>query len=281
MKNLWKSLNKEAKRQENTKTQTKSQTADTAAVEPTLKPDSKTEIKPEVKKDTKSSSSETKSEAISEVKQQSEPAAETKPATKAAEEVPETAIKPEPAKEPPKFNETNQNITAAEEDMFFETINQYNSGIRNIHFAESSGRPIKPEFKKDYENTMKKLDALFEKATPLEHEQVVYRGLGESKFHANSQNFNKIIENAKAGDIITPDAGYAYVSWDNNLVKQYAGKTTLKIHLPKGTKMIHHGKTFIPGTLGESVLQRNASYKVLNKESGADGHINLVLELIP
>lgn len=215
------------------------------------------------------------------------PAKSPEPRTTTASETPKTeeiqqTIKNSEAKPEPVVNknvEINRNISAAEEDMFFETVNQYNPSIRSAHYAEANGRAIKPEYKKDIEDTMKELDALFEKSTPLAHEQVVYRGLGTS-FCPGFKNFEKILKDAKIGDVIVPDSGYQYVSWNKTLANQYAGNMFLEIHLPKGTKMIHHGQEFIPEALGESVLARNARFKVLQKETEANGRLNYVLELV-
>lgn len=172
------------------------------------------------------------------------------------------------------------------------SINGENPRIR----AAIADQAINPSELNEYQlnniKNMKKhiaeIDREFAQLPPLEKDCIVYRGRAEHPI-INEYNADfKIIENAKAGDLVIPDIGYSYTGFHYDLANGWCqggrmldtnGKPLrtmmYQINLPKGAKVsrnLEHG--------GEIIMPRGAQYKVLDKKVAANGDIEVVLEYI-
>ena len=83
--------------------------------------------------------------------------------------------------------------------------------------------------------------------------------------------------NAKVGDIVIPDKGYAYYGFERELASRFCGDKLcmLEVITPKGAKIsrnMEHG--------GEAVFPRNAEYKLLSIDKTPIGQTRIVLEYI-
>ena len=172
------------------------------------------------------------------------------------------------------------------------SINGENPRIR----AAIADQAINPSELNEYQlnniKNMKKhiaeIDREFAQLPPLEKDCIVYRGRAE---HPIIDEYNadfKIIENAKAGDLVIPDIGYSYTGFHYDLANGWCQggrmldtnnkplRTMMyQINLPKGAKVsrnLEHG--------GEIIMPRGAQYKVLDKKVAANGDIEVVLEYI-
>ena len=172
------------------------------------------------------------------------------------------------------------------------SINGENPRIR----AAIADQAINPSELNEYQlnniKNMKKhiaeIDREFAQLPPLEKDCIVYRGRAEHPI-INEYNADfKIIENAKAGDLVVPDIGYSYTGFHYDLANGWCQggrmldtnnkplRTMMcQINLPKGAKVsrnLEHG--------GEIIMPRGAQYKVLDKKVAANGDIEVVLEYI-
>lgn len=172
------------------------------------------------------------------------------------------------------------------------SINGENPRIR----AAIADQAINPSELNEYQlnniKNMKKhiaeIDREFAQLPPLEKDCIVYRGRAEHPIiDAYNADF-KIIENAKAGDLVIPDIGYSYTGFHYDLANGWCQggrmldtnnkplRTMMyQINLPKGAKVsrnLEHG--------GEIIMPRGAQYKVLDKKVAANGDIEVVLEYI-
>ncbi|MBS6552809.1 MAG: hypothetical protein KH321_02585 [Clostridium sp.] len=150
----------------------------------------------------------------------------------------------------------------------------------NCHIRSDIAENGKPVVMK---KIVDKMDADFSNLTPTNEAFTVYRGRSKHPV-ANSLNtdFN-IIENAKIGDIITPDTGYPYAAFHRKLAECWGGtgancgKGTMmmEIRVPKGAKLscnLEHG--------GEAIFPRSSQFKLISKGKDPEGIMNVVLEYI-
>ena len=123
-----------------------------------------------------------------------------------------------------------------------------------------------------------KLDKEFAKLTPLEKDCIGYRIVGRSNVPRRNQPFT-VIENAKIGDTVILDEGCAYAFQQESLISlnNYNLKNPMLeiIRIPKGARVsrnMEHG--------GEILMPRGAKYRLISKETAANGKIKVVLEYI-
>ncbi len=161
-------------------------------------------------------------------------------------------------------------------------LNGINTMVREAYRATKSGKTIDADDMFDVVHglpRMLKIDKEFAKLPPLEKECIVWRGRFE---HPVIERFNqdfKIIDNAKIGDVITPDTGYSYTGFTKELASHWSNSCDdrtmmFKIKLPKGAKVsrnLEHG--------GEVVMPRNAEYRLLSKSTNGN-HTEVELEYI-
>ena len=171
----------------------------------------------------------------------------------------------------------NPNISYQEAHGAKVFADEKNMIIRQREYIKANGGtlPTKKK-KKKLEADMRAVDDLFQKATSLDKEYVVYRGLDIPVYTPRPHDaaYVNLINNCKVGDIIKPDAGYTFVALQKaNVMGNYAGIGLLEIRLPKGSKLIYHDGW-------EALMPRNAQYKVLEKTVDNNGRINFVLEYI-
>ena len=108
---------------------------------------------------------------------------------------------------------------------------------------------------------------------PLEKECIFYRGLG-------AKEIPQIIE-GKVGDIVVPDKGFAYATWNRHYAKEYGDGTILAIKTPKGAKVSRCNANW-----GEALFPSGAEYRIISKaktpanEIYPDGQWRIELEYI-
>ena len=153
-------------------------------------------------------------------------------------------------------------------------INGYNNSIRYAINSVEKGKPLDEEDKWAL-NLVKKLDEAFKNLPPLEDDFIFYRGRA---FNFMTDRFNqdfKVIDGAKAGDIIVPDKAYSYGAFKKELADNWSRDMMMEIHVPKGAKVsrnMEHG--------GEVVFPRGAEYRLISKEKDNKGVLQVVLEYI-
>lgn len=171
-------------------------------------------------------------------------------------------------------------------------INGHNSNIRYVinHLSIPEEKLSRSDRIKR-ENSLariKEYDEAFQKLVPTEKPYVVYRGRTENTIIERFNYDFKIMEEAKVGEIVTPDKGYSYCAFNKSLADNWGfyGKTvasddevsralTYEIHIPQGAKVsrnLEHG--------GEVVMPRNAHYLLKNKKVSENGDIYAILEYI-
>ena len=206
---------------------------------PDVKPEVKQDVKPEVKQDVKP-----------EIKQEVKP---------------EIQVYKDP------------NIPYKEADGVKDFADRYNLTLRCRDYNLRHGINLPDNEKFRQLNTqVEQIDKIFKKATPLDKEYVVYRGLDIPPAGQNNPIFSeykKLMENAKIGDVITPDAGYSFVGLRSNNIGDYCASGIMEIRLPKGTQFVIRNEW-------EAMMPRNAQYKVIDKTIGNDSRIKYVLEYI-
>ena len=171
----------------------------------------------------------------------------------------------------------NPNISYQEAHDAKVFADERNLFIRQREYARANGESVVTNVHTEkVEAKIKEVDDLFYKATPLDKEYVVYRGLDvpASAYKPHDIAYVNLVNNCKVGDVIKPDAGYSFVALKKaNVMGNYAGSGLLKIRLPKGSKLIYHDGW-------EALMPRNAQYTVLEKTVDNKGRINFVLEYI-
>lgn len=169
------------------------------------------------------------------------------------------------------------NIPYKEADGVKDFADRYNLTLRCRDYNLRHGINLPDNEKFRQLNTqVEQIDKIFKKATPLDKEYVVYRGLDIPPAGQNNPIFSeykKLMENAKIGDVITPDAGYSFVGLRSNNIGDYCASGIMEIRLPKGTQFVIRNEW-------EAMMPRNAQYKVINKTIGNDSRIKYVLEYI-
>ena len=147
-------------------------------------------------------------------------------------------------------------------------VNGWNNTIRDA--LEEEGKSRRAD----------KIDKEFEKLPPLEKDIIVYRGRTESFVKRFNRDF-KIIENAKIGDIVTPDTAYSYTALNRDLAERFTStyedikSMIYEIKIPKGAKVsrnMEHG--------GEVLMPRGAKYRLLSKEIDSRGVLIVKMEYI-
>ncbi len=160
-----------------------------------------------------------------------------------------------------------------------------NLRFRYLSKAEKEGNLAKvleenPAWSKVIE-MMNKADEEFKKLPKSIFKQTFYRGMISTP--DNVEDGVKTIRNAKIGDIINPDFGYAYVSAKKSVAEDYAffdrpewqgNKVFMKIIAPKGSQLSRK-----PTHLNEAVFPRNSQYKVIDKNE-ENGIVRVVLKYI-
>lgn len=150
----------------------------------------------------------------------------------------------------------------------------------NCHIRSDIAENGKPVVMK---KIVDKMDTDFSNLTPTNEAFTVYRGRSK---HPVVNYFNRdfdIIDNAKIGDIITPDTGYPYAAFHRKLAECWGGtgancgKGTMmmEIRVPKGAKLscnLEHG--------GEAIFPRSSQFKLVSKGKDPEGIMNVVLEYI-
>ena len=170
----------------------------------------------------------------------------------------------------------NKNISYKESHGLKVFADENNFIIRQREYKKSQDIELPVNEKSlNLESEIKSMDAIFDKAIPLENESVVYRGYDLTPYPTRPIDIEyiNIMKNAKPGDVITPDTGYTFVGLEKAEIQgNYVSTGVIEIRLPKGTKMVTHDEW-------EALLPRNASYKVLDKQI-ADGKVNYIFEYI-
>lgn len=131
------------------------------------------------------------------------------------------------------------------------------------------------------------IDKSFTKLTPLEKDYVAYRGRIDEIGLRYDRDF-RIIDNAKVGDIITPDLGYSSAYLNKSYAHNFID-TLGEDHLPTIMYRIHYPKGAVVSRGCDSVgrisltAPRKAQYEVLSKTtSGINGNCTEIdLRYIP
>lgn len=174
------------------------------------------------------------------------------------------------------WNESNLSISNEELQELLENINQngtrirLNSLNRELLLNNAKSKPEILSMLQKTEEIAKQMDGVFEKASPLRDEHTVYRGLTCN--FLSGKHIEPLIKDAKVGEVIIPDPSFAYVAWNERLAKGYATELFFEIVMPKGSKVIHHG--------GESILPRNAKFKILAKDIVNNGCTRIKMQYI-
>lgn len=157
-----------------------------------------------------------------------------------------------------------------------------NTSYRDVYKTLTSDKPIDADnlrWMPELLPKMHKIDKEFANLPPLERDCIVWRGRAEHPLCKYLNEDFRIIDNAKVGDVIIPDASYSYTAFDKSLASHWSssieGRTMMyKIRLPKGAKVsrnLEHG--------GEAVMPRNAEYRLISKTTNGE-HIEVELEYI-
>ena len=171
----------------------------------------------------------------------------------------------------------NPNISYQEAHRAKIFADERNTIIRQREYIKANGGTLPTNAHTEkLEAEIREIDDMFKKATPLDKEYVVYRGLDipAAAFRPHDISYVNLINNCKVGDIIKPDAGYTFVALEKaNVMGNYAARGLFTIRVPKGTKLIYHDGW-------EALMPRNAEFKVMEKTIDNNGKINFVLEYI-
>ncbi len=171
----------------------------------------------------------------------------------------------------------NPNISCQEAHGAKVFADERNLFIRQREYARANGGNVVTNVHTEkVEAKIKEVDDLFRKATPLDKDYVVYRGVDvpASAYRPHDIAYVNLLNNCKVGDVIKPDAGYSFVALGKKEVMgNYAQSGLFEIRIPKGSKLIYHDGW-------EALMPRNAQYKVLEKTVDNNGRINFVLEYI-
>lgn len=154
-------------------------------------------------------------------------------------------------------------------------IHGANSNIRAD--IEKNGKPVVMK------EVVDKMDADFQNLTPTNEAFTVYRGRSKNPIIERFNADINIIENAKIGDIITPDTAYPYAAfhrkfaecWGGTGANYGKGTMMMEIRVPKGAKLscnLEHG--------GEAIFPRSSQFKLVSKGKDPEGIMNVVLEYI-
>lgn len=152
--------------------------------------------------------------------------------------------------------------------------------IRKVTELEQKGRlnEIKEKYSSMYQK-MQQMDNEFKKLIPTLFPKKYFRGI-----MGKENEGVRIIIQAKTGDIIMPDKGYAFITKSKEIAHDYAcyldgsarGENVLmEIILPSGSKYSKN-----PLHLREAVMPRGAKYKVIDKKE-SDGMTHVVLKYLP
>ena len=169
------------------------------------------------------------------------------------------------------------NIPYSEADGVKDFADNYNRTLRHRDYNLRNGISMPDNDKvRQFNTQVGQIDKIFHKATPLDKDYVVYRGLDIPPSEMQSPIFKeyaKLMENAKVGDVITPDAGYCFVGLRKENIGDYCANGLMEIRLPKGSKFVIRNEW-------EAMMPRNAKYRVIDKTIGEDSKVKLVLEYI-
>ena len=169
------------------------------------------------------------------------------------------------------------NIPYSEADGVKDFADNYNRTLRHRDYNLRNGISMPDNDKvRQFNTQVEQIDKIFHKATPLDKDYVVYRGLDIPPSEMQSPIFKeyaKLMENAKVGDVITPDAGYCFVGLRKENIGDYCANGLMEIRLPKGSKFVIRNEW-------EAMMPRNAKYRVIDKTIGEDSKVKLVLEYI-
>lgn len=138
------------------------------------------------------------------------------------------------------------------------------------------------------ENTQtlkEKLNIEFKKLFPTLFTKTRYRGC------ALSEDTYEKISQAKIGDVIIPDEGFAYYAKNKEFAKDFAqgkNKTLIACKIPfwsRVSRMIIpiidiQSKTFSFPKIGEVMVPAGSKYKLLSRSIDKDGVMNLCLKLL-
>lgn len=97
-----------------------------------------------------------------------------------------------------------------------------------------------PIYNEQYANQIRAIDESFIYIRPLEKDCIGYRGISKPTELTSLLSDWENIMNAKPGDIIIPDIGYSYVSYNRELAESFArgdDKILIKYLFPKGAKI--------------------------------------------
>ncbi len=181
------------------------------------------------------------------------------------------------AREITNVEQLNPNISYQEAHSAKVFADERNLFIRQREYARANGENVVTNVHTEkVEAKIKEVDDLFSKATPLDKDYIVYRGVDvpASAHRPHDIAYVNLVNNCKVGDVIKPDAGYSFVALEKKQVMgNYAKSGLFEIRLPKGSKLIYHDGW-------EALMPRNAQYKVLEKTVDNNGRINFVLEYI-
>lgn len=116
-------------------------------------------------------------------------------------------------------------------------------------------------------NQIRAIDESFMKIKPLEKDCIGYRGMVKPNTIKNLKNW-EYIKNAKPGDIITPDIGYSYVSYREELARgsfldSNKESILIKYLFPKGAKI---SRWRSPYCEVEYLTPRSALCRVIEKK---------------
>lgn len=160
-----------------------------------------------------------------------------------------------------------------------------NLKIRDFSKLEAEGRLNEAS---DYimgaKGIVQEVDAEFRRLTgQLLPRRKYYRGIADSSYEEHEGL--KVLHEAKVGDAVCPDRGYAFASRQRGIGQDYAfindpawanrPRMLLEIRTPIGSKLSHNSSH-----LGEVVFPRNAQFKVLKKEERKDGFTKVVLKYL-
>lgn len=146
------------------------------------------------------------------------------------------------------------------------------------NFSTDEKQAIKESFARLKFRTQE-IDASFKKLIPNIMPRTYYRGI------MSSSNLGvRMLSNAKEGEVVVPDYGYAFASTDREVADGYARgmykpknpkeHIFIEIKAPSGTRVSKN-----PFHLGEVVFPRKATFKVL-KNIEEDGITKVTLQYI-
>ena len=172
-------------------------------------------------------------------------------------------------------------------------INGYNNHIRAaVEYGDIAEEELPSYLRRSVEfgkDLIEQIDEEFKNLPPLEKDCIGYRGRAENPLIKRANYDFEIMDEAQEGDIVVPDLGYSYASFDRYTASVFGGHgariykpdgslgrvLNYKIHIPKGAKVSRnkeHG--------GEFIMPRGAQYKILNKQTSADGSVYVEMEYI-